>query len=265
MSRVIALVNQKGGVAKTTTAHNLGAGLAKLGKKVLLIDNDPQGSLTISMGYHMPDKLDVTLTNLLAQIINDEDITLKQAILKIEEGVELIPSNVELAGLEVSLVGIMSSETVLKELVDVIKSDYDFIIIDCCPSLGKLTINALAAADEVIVPVQATYLSVKGLEQLLKTVSRVKRKINPVLSIRGILMTMVDVRTTYAREIDKLVRETYGESVPVFKNWIPMAVRVAEAPTEGLSIYQYDAKGKVAAAYEALTKEVASDGEKALF
>lgn len=169
-----------------------------------------------------------------------------------------MPANIELSGVETSLIGIMSSETILKEYIEMIGPKYDYIIIDCSPNLGQLTLNALVAADEIIIPVQAAYLPIKGLEQLLKTISRVKRKMNPKLNIMGILLTMVDFRTTYANEITEILYQVYGNSIHIFDEVIPMSVRAAETPAEGVSIYKHDPKGKVALAYEKLTLEVES-------
>ena len=199
--RVIAIANQKGGVGKTTTTSNLGIGLARQGKRVLLIDADAQGSLTASLGYREPDKLDITLANVMGNIINEEETDAAYGILRHEEGVDLMPGNIELSGVEVSLVNVMSRETVLRSYIEEQRSRYDYILIDCMPSLGMLTINAVAAADSILIPVQAAYLPVKGLEQLIKTIGKVKRQINPRLEIEGILMTMVDSRTTYAMNV----------------------------------------------------------------
>ena len=253
--RVIAIANQKGGVGKTTTTSNLGIGLARQGKRVLLIDADAQGSLTASLGYREPDKLDITLANVMGNIINEKEMDVEYGILRHEEGVDLMPGNIELSGIEVSLVNVMSRETVLRSYIEEQRSRYDYILIDCMPSLGMLTINAVAAADSMI-PVQAAYLPVKGLEQLIKTIGKVKRQINPRLEIEGILMTMVDSRTTYARDISKLLIENYGSRVRIFNSSIPMSVRAAEISAEGTSIYKHDPYGKVAKAYQSLTEEV---------
>lgn len=258
----IAVVNQKGGTAKTTTTENLGIGLAQEGKKVLLIDTDPQASLTISLGYPRPDDIGVTLSDIMNKIIDDKPIQDREGILTHAEGVDLMPSNIALSGMEVSLVNAMSRESILKQYIDTVNQKYDYILLDCMPSLGMLTINALAAADDVLIPVQAQYLSAKGLEQLLGTVSKVKRQINPKLKIEGILMTMVDGRTNYAKEISSLIRDTYGGRIKVFDTDIPRSVRAAEISAEGNSIFKHDPKGKVADAYRVLTKEVIADGEK---
>lgn len=258
--KVIAVSNQKGGTAKTVTSVNLGIGLARQGKKVLLIDADPQGSLTISLGFSEPDEMDYTLATVMMKIINDEEIEEKEGILSHEEGVDILPGNIELSGLEISLIGVISRETILREYIRMVRENYDYIIIDCMPSLGMLVINALASADSVLIPVQAAYLPVKGLQQLIKTIGRVKRQLNPKLQIEGILLTMVDNRTNYAKDISSLVYEIYSSSIHIFKVEIPLSVRAAEISAEGSSIYVYDPKGKAACAYSALIKEVMNNG-----
>lgn len=224
------------------------------GKKVLLVDTDPQGSLTISMGWQQPDELPTTLSTLMQKAMNDQPIQPGEGILHHAEGVDLIPANIELAGLEVALVNSMNREKMLKQVLDSAKRKYDFILLDCMPSLGMLTINALAAADTALIPMQAQYLSAKGLEQLLQTIGKVRRQINPKLKIEGILLTMTDSRTTYGKQIDNLIRQGYGRKINVFEQTIPRSVRAAEISAAGKSIFAYDPKGKVAEAYKSLTR-----------
>lgn len=257
-SKIIAICNQKGGVGKTVTTVNLGIGLARQGKRVLLVDVDPQGSLTASLGYHQPDQLDETLATIMGKIIMDEPLAPGEGILHQEEGVDLLPANIELASMETTLVNVMSRETVLRQYIEFIRNQYDVVLLDCCPSLGMLTINALSAADAVIIPMMAHYLSIKGMEQLMRTIGRVKRQLNPGLQISGILITMADMRTTYSQEIVGLLRDTYGGQLRIFDTIIPRSIRAAETSAEGRSIFRHDPNGKVSAAYEALTLEVAS-------
>lgn len=256
--KITALCNQKGGVGKTVTAVNLGIGLAREGKRVLLADIDPQGSLTASLGYQRPDQMENTMAEILGRVISDEPQAPDEGIIHHAEGVDLLPANIELSGLEVTLVNTMSRETILRDYLNSVRDRYDVILLDCCPSLGMLTINALAAADEVIIPAQAHYLSLRGMEQLIRTISNVKRKINPALEIAGILITMADMRTNYSREIIELLRNTYGSKLRIFDSIIPLSIRAAETSAEGRSIYLHDPAGKVSAAYTALTQEVLS-------
>ena len=256
MAKITAICNQKGGVGKTVTAVNLGIGLAREGKKVLLVDMDSQGSLTASLGYQQPDQMENTLATILGRIILNEPVSPGEGIIHQAEAVDLLPANIELSGLEVTLVNTMSRETILRDYLNSVRDQYDVILLDCCPSLGMLTINALAAADQVLIPMQAHYLSIKGLEQLIRTISNVKRKINPGLEIAGILITMADLRTTYSREIIELLRNSYGDKLRIFNSIIPQSIRAAETSAEGRSIYLHDPAGKVSAAYASLTREV---------
>ena len=259
---VIACVNQKGGTGKTTTCENLGAGLVMAGKKVLLVDFDPQASLSISLGYPKPEELPVTITDMMKKVVDEKEIQPGEGILHHEEGMDLMPSSIELSGMEVSLVNTISRETVLKEYLESVKRDYDFILLDCSPSLGMLTINAMAAADTLLIPVQASYLPAKGLEQLLQTVNKVRRQINPRLKIEGILLTMVDARTNDAKEVSELIRSAYGGKIKVYDTEIPRSVRASEISKEGTSIFKHDPGGKVADAYRELTGEVVKNAEK---
>lgn len=262
MTKVIALANQKGGVGKTTTAVNLGIGLARQGKQVLVVDADAQGNLTDSLGYKEPDSLSVSLATILTKIMLEEPYQSDEGILNHTEGVDLMPGNIELSAIEVSLVNTMSRETVLRSYINTIKDRYDYVLIDCMPSLGMMTINALAAADSVIIPVQSHYLPAKGMTQLLQTIARVRRQINPKLIIDGVLLTMVDARTNFAKDISYVLRRDYGDKLHVFKSEIPLSIRAAETSAQGKSIYSHDPNGTVSKAYESFTKEVLDIGEK---
>ncbi len=262
--KVIAVANQKGGVGKTTTAVNLGVALGHMGKRVLLIDADPQGSLTRSCKIDRPDDLDGTLSEIMAYQMTDEpEIYLADDPIRHFESVDLIPSNISLSGTETALFNCMSRESVLKRTIKPLRDMYDVILIDCMPSLGMMTINALVAADSVIIPCEPSYLSVKGLDLLLHSISKVKRQINPDLKIEGVLMTMVDSRTNNARDITRALRDAMGININVFNIEIPHSVRATECPNVGESIFTHDPKGKVAEAYTNLAREVIALERKA--
>lgn len=254
--KVIAITNQKGGVGKTTTTVNLGVGLARQGRRVLLLDADPQGSLSISLGIKQPDDLSVSLATIMQGVIEDEPVPIDTAVHHHAEGVDFIPANIELSGIDVSLVNTMSREHVLKTHVNDLRKYYDYILIDCMPSLGMMPINALVAADSVIIPSQPNFLSTKGLNLLMRSIARVKRQINPGLNIDGILLTMVDSRTNNAKAIIASLRSTVGQNLRVFDSEIPYSVRAAECSNEGKSIFAHDKNGKVAQSYDALVQEV---------
>lgn len=260
--KVIAITNQKGGVGKTTTTVNLGVGLAKDGHRVLLIDADPQGSLTVSLGIKDPDELDESLATVMTASIEDMQLPPETGIIQHNEGVDLMPSNIELSGIETGLFNTMSREFVLRNYINSVKQDYDYILIDCMPSLGMMTINALVAADSVIIPSQPNFLSTKGLNLLLRSISKVKRSINPNLRVEGILLTMVDSRTNNAKDIISSLRQSVGQNIRVFDTEIPHSVRAAESALAGVSIFTHDKNGKVVTAYENLTKEVSDIGRE---
>ena len=258
---VIAIANQKGGVGKTTTTFNLGVALAQEGKKVLLVDADPQGDLTTYMGVHDTDNIP-TLASLMECYIQDRNINTDSAIIHHKENIDLLPTNLDLSAMEISLVTAMSREYTINNCLKSIKDKYDYILIDCMPSLGMITINALASADKVIIPVQTQFLAAKVMGHLLKTVAKVKRSINPNLKIGGILLTLVDKRTKLSKETKQLLEENYGNIVKIYNTQIPSAVKVAESTSSGKSIFSYDKNSKVTSAYKEFGKEILTDGKE---
>ena len=256
MGKVIVISNRKGGCGKSFTAASLSIGLARQGNKVLCLDCDNQHSLTISMGVSEPDTLPITLTTIISDIINEKDIDPTAGIIRHPEGIDLMPANNSLTGIELTLAPLTGRETILRQYIEKVRPLYDYVVIDTAPTLDLLTVNALAAADSAIIPVAPKFLDAKGLELLLKSIAQIRRHINPQLSIDGILLTMVDKRTNFGKEIIGMIEGAYGEQIHIFKDHIPHSVRAAETSATGKSIFAHDPKGKVATAYTSFVGEV---------
>lgn len=260
-TKVIAVANQKGGVGKSTSVYCIGAGLAREGKKVLLLDVDPQGDLTKMLGlrkpHELPQSLGTAMNNVISGIPPDGHPEIRQH----REGFDFVPGNRVLSAVEVALVNVMSRETVLRQYVDSVKQDYDYVLLDCRPSLGMLVINALSASDYVLIPVQADYLAAEDMTELLGTVQSIKRQINPRLKVGGVFLTMAN-ETNFRRDTVTAVRENFGKSLPVLHTVIPSTVRLAEISTADKSIFLHEPRGRAAEAYGGLVKEVLDIGEK---
>jgi chromosome partitioning protein len=259
--KTIACVNQKGGVGKSVTSTNLGVGLARHGKKVLIVDCDSQASQTVSLGWR-EDDLPVTLATLFALQLERKPCDPREAILHHAEGVDLLPSSIALSGLELRMVNATSREALLRKLLQPLKAEYDFIVLDCPPTLGMITVNALAAADSLIVPVQPEFLSVVGMTQLFDTVAEIREDINPGLKVDGVLITLANMRTVLARNSVDAIRAAYGGNLRVYPEAIPYSVKVKEASGVGQSVFAYEPGGKAAAAYESLVKGVLRDARQ---
>ncbi len=256
LGKVIAIANQKGGVSKTTSTRNIAKGLAIKCKKVLVIECDNQASLTTCYGIAEPENLENTIYTLMMRIITEKDLPKKEEyILKVDE-IDLIPANIDLADIELNLASAMSREFVLKEIIDVIKHDYDYVLLDCMPSLGMMTLNALVSADSVLIPVTPEYLSAKGLEMLIETVFKARKRLNKGLAFEGIFITMYEERTNLSKEITELISSSYGEHIKIFNTKISKAVTVGKANLYFKSVIEHEPTHKVSKEYSALVEEL---------
>lgn len=262
MSKILAALSQKGGTGKSTVSRNLANLLVKEGYKVLVVDCDNQSSLTDCFGIQNPENLEVTLYHLMMKVINDEDLPKKEAYIIQREGVDIIPSSIELSAVEISLVNTMSREYVLKTILDKLKPDYDFLICDGMPSLGLMTLNVMAACDGIIIPATPEYLSAKGIELVLKSIMKVKRRINPELQVEGILLNMFEEHINLSKDILQMLDESYGKHLRIFETRIPKSVKVGEANYRSMSITDYMSNHKVSMAYHQLVKELIAVGRE---
>lgn len=262
MCKIYAISNQKGGVGKTTLTLNLGASLAKMGKKVCLVDCDPQANMTMGLGCQQPDELPLTMANIISEIIKpnfkeeSSELLQKREYILHSQGVDFIPSSIELANVENILLNTMSRENALKKLINLIKDDYDYILFDTMPSLNFMTINALNAANSVLIPVQPQFFSTKGLELLFSTIEQIKRNLNPNLEIAGALVTMYDSRIKFHREVVRVIEATYSAYFKVFRTKIPVSIKTTESQALSVSIFEHDPSGKIAESYELFTREL---------
>ncbi|MBS6520218.1 MAG: ParA family protein [Clostridiales bacterium] len=255
MGRIIAVANQKGGVGKTTTAINLSSCLASLGKKVLAIDMDPQGNMTSGLGIDK-NEVEYTVYELILGQVGIEKVICKDAL----ENLDVLPTNINLSAAEIELIGVEEKEFIIRKEVDKIKKNYDFIVIDCPPSLSMLTINAMTTADSVLVPIQCEYYALEGLSQLIHTIDLVKERLNPELKIEGVVFTMYDARTNLSLQVVENVKDNLQQTI--YKTIIPRNIRLAEAPSHGLPINLYDPKSSGAESYMLLAEEVINKGEE---